>query len=297
MPDPPCSGNGLRHWRVSFAGSVVYLPCIAWQDRPVTQLPRNKVLDNILATGQFTGRDGQLIKIRAEVSTELGDFLQGIIRDLKPRHSLEVGLAYGVSAMFICDALKSVGAEQHIVMDSHQMTPVWNNGAGLDNLRDAGYESLIEFHGEESQRALPKLVERGQKIDFAFIDGAHTFDHALVDFFYIDKILNIGGIVVFDDVGFQCIDKVCRFILKNRNYRVHSRLSIDNMSRTPAMRRFLYGAVRSIARVSSRIRGLLAPRILETTSELGLDGWCVAFVKEAEDTRGYTQDQVRHRDF
>ncbi len=263
----------------------------------MTQLQRNEVLENILATRQFTDRNGQVIDVRAEVSKELGEFLQGIIAEHKPKQSLEVGLAYGVSAMFICDALASVGTERHIVIDSHQMTPVWNDGAGLDNLRKAGFESLIEFHGEESQRALPKLAERGQRIDFAFIDGAHTFDHVLIDFFYIDKMLNVGGIIAFDDVGFQCIEKVCRFILKNRNYRVHSRLSSEESERIPARRRALSGTLQSLAKRSSRVRNLLAPGVVETTADLGLNGWCVALVKEDEDTRGYTQDQVGHRDF
>src|SRR2546430_2562648 len=34
----------------------------------------------------------------------------------------------------------------------------------------------------------PKLLARNEKIDFAFLDGQHTFDYVLVDFFYVDKI-------------------------------------------------------------------------------------------------------------
>ena len=251
----------------------------------------------MLATGEFPGRDGQPIKVRAEISVEMGDYMQGLISELKPKHSLDVGLAYGVSAMFICDALNTVGADKHFVIESHQRTPVWNNGAGLDTLHKAGYESLVEFHGEESQRALPKLAERGEKIDFAFIDGAHTFDHALVDFFYIDKMLNVGGIIVFDDVGFQCIEKVCRFILKNRNYRVHSRLENPASNRSAAKPSLISRGVRSLGRLSSRFNNMLSPGFIESTADLGLNGWCVAFEKVAEDTRGYTQDEVGHRDF
>lgn len=265
--------------------------------KAVSQIERNEILANILETGQFTGPDGQLLSIRAEISEAQGDMLQRIIQEIKPRVSLEVGLAYGVSALFICDALKSVGGERHVVIDSHQMTPVWDNGAGLHNLKLAGYESLLDFHGEESQRALPKLDARGEKIDFAFIDGAHTFDHALVDFFYVDRMLNVGGVVAFDDVGFACIEKVCRFILKNRNYRVHSTLEDTGQTNPSARRRLTHAAIRSAARVSPRLRSMLSPCIVEDRQDLGLNGWCVAFTKEADDTRGYLQDEVGHTDF
>jgi len=40
-------------------------------------------------------------------------------------------------------------------------------------------------------------LARGVKIDFAFVDGWHTFDYTLIDFFYIDKILRSGGLVSF----------------------------------------------------------------------------------------------------
>lgn len=263
----------------------------------MSQIKRNEVLANILETGQFTGPDGQPLSIRAQISEAQGDMLQSIVQEIKPRVSLEVGLAYGVSALFISDAMKSVGGERHIVIDSHQMTPVWNNGAGLHNLKLAGHESLIDFHGEESQQALPKLDARGEKLDFAFIDGAHTFDHALVDFFYIDRMLNVGGVVAFDDVGFACVEKVCRFILKNRNYRVHSTLENTGQINAPTRRRLTQSAIRSAARFSPRLRSLLSPCIVEDRQDLGLNGWCVAFTKEADDTRGYLQHEVNHTDF
>lgn len=263
----------------------------------VSCIERNEVLAEILETDQFTGPDGELLSVRAHISEAQGDMLQSIVRELKPRVSLEVGLAYGVSALFICDALKTVGGERHMVIDSHQMTPVWNNGAGLHNLKLAGHESLIDFYGEESQRVLPELEANGEKIDFAFVDGAHTFDHALIDFFYIDRMLNVGGIIAFDDVGFPCIEKVCRFILKNRNYRVHSTLPNSDRPKPSNRRRLTHSVIKSAARASPRLRSLLSPRVVEDRQDLGLNGWCVAFVKEADDTRGYHQHEVDHTDF
>jgi hypothetical protein len=56
-------------------------------------------------------------------------------------------------------------------------------------------------------------------IDFAFIDGARTFDYALVDFFFIDKLLRPGGIVVLDDFSYPSIRSVCRYVLSNLRYK------------------------------------------------------------------------------
>jgi len=47
--------------------------------------------------------------------------------------------------------------------------------------------------------SLSKLLDKGIKIDFAYIDGAHTLHHDGLAFCLIDRMLNPGGIVCFDD--------------------------------------------------------------------------------------------------
>jgi predicted O-methyltransferase YrrM len=44
------------------------------------------------------------------------------------------------------------------------------------------------------------LLERNEKFDLAFIDGWHTFDHTLLDAFLSYRMLNIGGLLIIDDV-------------------------------------------------------------------------------------------------
>ena len=45
---------------------------------------------------------------------------------------------------------------------------------------------LIE---KKSYEAMPELLKKGEEnYDFIFIDGWHTFDYTLVDFFYSDKL-------------------------------------------------------------------------------------------------------------
>jgi hypothetical protein len=73
-------------------------------------------------------------------------------------------------------------------MDPAQHDGAWR-GLGLRQIADVGFADLVEFHERASQAVLPAC---GVQVQFAFIGGWHTFDHTLVDFFYIDHMLEVG---------------------------------------------------------------------------------------------------------
>ena len=104
-------------------------------------------------------------------------------------------------------------------MDPAQFDSTWQGG-GICNVRRAGFADRYQFHEATSQEILPQLMAQGTRIQFGFIDGWHTFDHTLVDFFYIDKMLDPGGVVVLDDVGYPGLQRLAHFILSNRDYDV-----------------------------------------------------------------------------
>ncbi len=180
----------------------------------------NPTLRQILEAGAVISKTGEPRSLDSAISTAEGFFIQDIIRLIRPQSSLEVGCAYGISSLFICQALKEVGAERHMIIDPCQFGDHGTGfeGIGLANLASAGFSDFVAFYPHPSYRTLPNLEQTGCRIDFAFIDGMHTFDYALVDFFYIDKMLTVGGVVVFDDISFPSIRKLCRFILRNLPY-------------------------------------------------------------------------------
>src|SRR5947207_1026749 len=147
----------------------------------------NSVLTDIFSTRRIARRDGTTVPFEYSVSADEGAALQQLIRDVKPRVTLEIGLAHGVSATFICEALRDVGGERHIVIDPAPIEG-WNE-IGLYTIERAGYASMIEFHNEPAHRVLPRLEAKGERVGVALIDGWHTFDYVLVDFFYVDRIL------------------------------------------------------------------------------------------------------------
>ena len=66
------------------------------------------------------------------------------------------------------------------------------------------------------------MAEEGEgTYDLVFIDGKHTFDFALVDFFYADLLVRVGGYVAFDDLWMPSILRAVNFVLRNRDYALH----------------------------------------------------------------------------
>ena len=240
----------------------------------------NQVLEEILKSGFVQSTDGDLIKLDSNVTLEEGNFLSEIIAQIKPKGTLEIGLANGISALFICEAIKKIPhRHHHIIVDPNQNSE-WR-GSGLCSLRRAGFEKIIKFFEEPSQTVLPYLETMGVKVDFAFVDGWHTFDHTLVDFFYIDKLLNVGGVVVFDDSNWPSIRKVIKFILKNRSYDIYSFLRNNELQYYPTS-----------STLSEMFRKLKF--VLRNVNCFGLQvSSCVAVRKNGEDDRRWDY----HRNF
>lgn len=172
----------------------------------------NTVLREILETGLVRLENGETLPLRGGISPEEGSFLQKLIALHRPSVTIEVGLAFGVSALYICEALREENPDfRHYIVDPNQRTN-WHN-VGLKNLREAGFLNNIIFFEEKAEIALPKILEQGKLFDFAFIDGWHTFDHTLADFFFINKMLKPGGVVAFDDAQWHGVGRVIDHVL------------------------------------------------------------------------------------
>jgi predicted O-methyltransferase YrrM len=148
------------------------------------------------------------------ISEEEGERISSYITTNAISRSLEIGCAYGVSSLYICEAIAKQPNPHHIIIDPFQKC---YKNIGVQNLEDAGFScwQLIE---QLSELALPYLLQKGVKVQFALIDGYHTFDQALVDFFFLDRMLEDGGIIVFDDAQMPAIERVIRYVTRYPNY-------------------------------------------------------------------------------
>ena len=146
--------------------------------------------------------------------------LAALVRDEHLYETLETGMAYGLSTLAIASAHAARDRGRHIAIDPTESH--YYEGIGLANLRRAGLDERVRFIDAGSQAALPRLVDEGIRIDFAFIDGMHLFDYALVDFFYIDSMLSMGGFVAFHDLWLPAVRDVVEFVAANRDYELRS---------------------------------------------------------------------------
>ncbi|MCP4508704.1 MAG: class I SAM-dependent methyltransferase [Fuerstiella sp.] len=133
---------------------------------------------------------------------------------------MEIGLAFGVSSLYLCEALLRTGAVRHTIVDPYQHRKWY--GAGLPQLQEAGYESLIEFTEQHPHVLLPQMLdERKEHLDLCFLDGLKRFDLVLTNAFYLIKMLRPGGVIFFDDVnGWAGVVKVCPFISQLPEFQV-----------------------------------------------------------------------------
>ena len=245
----------------------------------------NATLERILTTESVTdGTDVFPLRhpdfpwLPVHVDRAEGTFLGDLIRRVDPVTSLEIGMAYGISTLYVCEALAGLGhSARHIVMDPFQTTQ-WR-GIGLRNVQQAGYRQFVDFHEARSEFLLPSLLEQGTTVEFALIDGWHTFDQVMLEFYYINRLLSVGGVVVFDDADRRSVNRVIRYALNYPGYEVFGR------EQEPRARLSLTGRARRAAAKIPGIDRIVRQDVLNRDWDLNVLGSCVALRKTQEDRR------------
>jgi predicted O-methyltransferase YrrM len=132
---------------------------------------------------------------------------------------VEVGLAYGSSALAVGEALVSVGRRRprHIIIDPLQATE-WSN-AGWQVLRSAGLDTIARLILQPSSTALPQLLAEGLTADAAFVDGSHRFHEVFVDLYFLRKLVRPGGMIVVDDYWWPSVRTAARYFEANMGWR------------------------------------------------------------------------------
>jgi predicted O-methyltransferase YrrM len=143
--------------------------------------------------------------------------IRDVIAAEMPSTVIEIGLAYGSSALAIGEALVSVGGSQHLIIDPFQDSEF--NDAGWDIIRSAKLDGIATLVREQSQIALPRLAEEKLSADAAFVDGSHLFHNVFVDLYYLQMIVRPGGLVVLDDYWWPGVMTAARYYETNLGWR------------------------------------------------------------------------------
>jgi predicted O-methyltransferase YrrM len=179
----------------------------------------NNGLRSILERRRVEETDGQLSPdMHSGVSVQVGYGLSALVRSRPISRVLEIGLANGFSSMFILDALDQKPDGLLVSFDPFQDTQ-WE-GRGRANIGACGFRTPHEVLTLASWDAYALLKARDMRFDLVFIDGSHAFDNCFVDFFLSQKLLAPGGYIAFDDVGWAGVERVCEYVLANRDCEV-----------------------------------------------------------------------------
>lgn len=117
---------------------------------------------------------------------------------------LEIGTFIGLSTVFLAEALARNNGTLDTI-DIRLQDQRWGEKDRINNaylvaemfVREAELSNVTFLRGR-SQEVLPN---RPRRYDFAHIDGDHNYHGVVLDFILVDSMLDVGGLVVLDDVG------------------------------------------------------------------------------------------------
>lgn len=208
------------------------------------------VIERLVHEGTAVARsDGSVHSLfPTAVNAKEGEALRKWVSHEAANSTIEIGLGYGISALFICEGL--LASENmpvtHVVIDPYQKTRF--SDCGLQALEEAGLGWVVEYHAEESQIALPRFRSEGRSFDLAFIDGDHRFDGVFLDLVYLGYLVRRGGIIILDDYQLPAVVRAASFCLTNLDWTLeevsgpdpHHQWAVLRTSAIPDTRQFDY---------------------------------------------------------
>ena len=164
----------------------------------------------------------------------LRNYLTTLDQDSKTVNIFETGTARGFSALCMAKALSDAGCEGSICTVDvlpHYKKMYWNCAADhtkgeqtrhnlLGDWTDLAERYIIFIQGY-TKNILPKIAL--PRINFAFLDGAHTYEDVMFEFNNISKRQKKGDIVVFDDYNeksFPGIVRAVKYISREMKYDI-----------------------------------------------------------------------------
>jgi predicted O-methyltransferase YrrM len=171
----------------------------------------------LLQRGTTKSDDGRDVALTSVIWEEHAMALHRAVQEERPDAVIEIGMGHAISTLAILSALHEVGTGQLTSIDPNQDTD-WRSEGRLAVAR-AGLDGSHRVLAKPDYVALPQMIEEGIEIQFAYVDGWHTVDHVMMDAFYLDKLLAVGGVIAFNDCGFPAVRKAIGYLKTHRHYR------------------------------------------------------------------------------
>lgn len=128
----------------------------------------------------------------SSVSDRYGRLLFRLVEYFKPQIIIEIGTSVGLSTLYL--ALANHEANIYTIegcATKSEQAAINFNAMQVSN---------IEQHIGRFDLVLPDVVKKAGKLDFAFIDGNHTYEATIENFKTLLAIANNDTVFVFDDI-------------------------------------------------------------------------------------------------
>ena len=135
------------------------------------------------------------------VKSSFSRILQEVI---VPKVTIEIGVFEGETTFNIANLLVSRNPKyKHYAIDPFQASENLKQGV-VDKAKKQFISNMVEFPQVEliekpSFDGLLELYQRGIKADFIYVDGSHFAKDVLSDAVFGFELLNLGGVMLFDD--------------------------------------------------------------------------------------------------
>lgn len=119
-----------------------------------------------------------------------------------PKTIVEIGVFEGETTFNIANVLKDTGYRHYAIdpflASENLKQPVLDEAKRLfeENLKEF---NCVEFINKKSFDGLIELYGRGVKADLVYVDGSHFAKDVLADAVIGFELLNVGGVMLFDD--------------------------------------------------------------------------------------------------
>lgn len=153
-------------------------------------------------------------------SAEIGPFFESIIKFNKCKIVVEIGVAYGTTTKYLCSGASNNNGIVHCYdkWSTHgkdNIIPQFSNKVDVSNyLISKGCRNFELNEVDTFSPEFDSMLGSIGKIDFAFIDGDHSYSGIKNDFDKIFPLLSTNGIIAFHDT--YKIDGCREFIIDLR---------------------------------------------------------------------------------
>ena len=184
------------------------------------------------------------------LNEEWGTILLNLIVEKKPKHFLEIGVFCGVTSRNVCEVLSQIhegdfsytGVDlfgEKTQLDKYESVPKYIENQKFSNPLKHFYYNLLMRENLNSIESVEKFLKKFKKnihlikgdtnkvlkeidlsnIDFAFIDGGHSYKTVLNDLKCCNEVVKNNGIILCDDYDLSFAPGVKKavdeFVLEN----------------------------------------------------------------------------------